>query len=356
MSGAGGRRSPAGGDRGYPRTNSGKQYRRRFSTKKAAEEFEFEMRKREERRRNGLPEVKGPVTYREFVNKFLAQYTAQSKGWLEGMLAHSLTRFGAVQIHQIRPEDVASWVVQLPQSAKTRQHILGALRQVLQRAVDWDYLSRNPAGSQFVQKPKTARTDIRPFESWTEVEKVAQAAEKVSPARGKWRALIVFACATGLRPEEWIGLSWADIDFSKRTCRVSKVVVRGELRTDRGKTDAAFRTIQLPARATNALQALPRPIKADTLIIPAPQGGFVSLDNWRKRVWEKALAKAEVDYRPLYQMRHTFATLGLAAGADIYWVSKQLGHTNISTTLRHYARFVKSVDDRNLKLLDAFSA
>jgi integrase len=48
--------------------------------------------------------------------------------------------------------------------------------------------------------------------------------------------------------------------------------------------------------------------------------------------------------------------LALAAGADLYWVSKQLGHANIATTLKHYARFLPAVDKRNLKLLDEFAA
>jgi integrase len=48
--------------------------------------------------------------------------------------------------------------------------------------------------------------------------------------------------------------------------------------------------------------------------------------------------------------------IALAAGADLYWVSKQLGHANISTTLKHYARFLPAVDERNLKLLDEFAA
>ena len=80
----------------------------------------------------------------------------------------------------------------------------------------------------------------------------------------------------------------------------------------------------LPQRAIDALKSIPRPIQSDTLVFPAPQGGYVNLDNWRERVWKKALKSVGMEHRPLYQCRHTFATLALAAGADLYWVSKQL--------------------------------
>lgn len=39
-------------------------------------------------------------------------------------------------------------------------------------------------------------------------------------------------------------------------------------------------------------------------------------------------------------------------GCTIEWVSKQLGHRDIHITLKHYARFVKRVDDRMQALLD----
>ena len=55
-------------------------------------------------------------------------------------------------------------------------------------------------------------------------------------------------------------------------------------------------------------------------------------------------------------MRHTYATLALQAGADLYWVSQQLGHKDIRTTLRFYARFENRVDERNLRILDDWAA
>ena len=55
-------------------------------------------------------------------------------------------------------------------------------------------------------------------------------------------------------------------------------------------------------------------------------------------------------------MRHTYASLSLAAGADIYWVSEQMGHKDIRVTLKHYARFTRgsAVDERNRRLLNDF--
>jgi len=57
-------------------------------------------------------------------------------------------------------------------------------------------------------------------------------------------------------------------------------------------------------------------------------------------------------------MRHTYASLALAAGADIYWVSRQMGHKDIRVTLKHYVRFQphSAVDQRNLRLLNDFDA
>ena len=140
-----------------------------------------------------------------------------------------------------------------------------------------------------------------------------------------------------MRPEEWAAIRWIDVDIRAKTCRVSQVIVEGIIKRT-GKTDGALRTIALPDVALDTLSAMPRPLDGSELVFKAPKGGPVSLRNFRRRVWYKALADAGVERWPPYQCRHTFATLALAAGADLYWVSRQLGHTDISTTLKHYAR------------------
>jgi integrase len=55
-------------------------------------------------------------------------------------------------------------------------------------------------------------------------------------------------------------------------------------------------------------------------------------------------------------MRDTFATLSLTAGVPVEWISKQLGHASVETTLRHYARWQPAADDRIVRILNAAQA
>jgi integrase len=326
----------------------GKQFRRRFRTKKEAEAFELQRRNQEARRKSGIPEPLPAITYADLVAKFLAQNQTESKQWLGEMLDYSLRIFGEIEVRQLRPEDIAQWTAHLPVGLTTQRHALATMRQLLAKGVIWKYLDENPARAELVPTPKAGLPQIHPFESWADVFAAADAASR-------YRPLVIFACATGMRPEEWAALYWSDIDWGRKAVRVARTVVDGRVK-QAGKTDGSLRQVRLQEIAVDALNELPRPLRQDALLFPARRGGFINLNNWRRRIWHPALASAGLERRRLYEMRHTFATLSLAAGADIYWVSKQMGHQDIRTTLRHYARFLPEVDERNLRLLDAFAA
>jgi len=196
-----------------------------------------------------------------------------------------------------------------------------------------------------VKSPPSQAPEVIPFESWNEVFAVARAA-------GRYGPLVVFACATGLRPEEWSALQWRDIDRAGRRCAVRRTFASGELRSE-GKREASLRTVLLADVALEALDDLPQPLRSEQLVFAATEGGHISLTNWRRRVWYPALERADAERRPLYQMRHTFATLALAAGMPIDFVSRQMGHTDIRTTLRFYARYIPALEERHLATLNA---
>jgi integrase len=69
-------------------------------------------------------------------------------------------------------------------------------------------------------------------------------------------------------------------------------------------------------------------------------------------VFHRIRKRAGLPHFRLYDLRHTYASLLLAAGAPITYVSAQLGHANPTTTLRYYARWIPSQGQRWVALLD----
>jgi integrase len=321
-----------------------------FRTKRDAQEAERRGQDRVRAKKHGLVVDAGPITYEEMCERYLSQHQVSpvTIRTLKERLRYSRAAFGDVRVRELRPEEISRWNAGLALSATTRGHALRAMRQVLEAGVRWGYLGFNPAGPMAVQMPSAPPKEIRPFESWDEVEAVASEA-------GRYGALVRFACATGLRPQEWQALEWGDLDFVNRRVRVLRAVQDGQVRAS-AKTDGSLRTVVLQQRAMDAVRSLPRPLDSHTLVFPSPDGGVVNLSNLRRRVWQPALDTANLDRRPLYEMRHSFATLALSAGAPLEWISKQLGHADTRVTLRHYARFLPAADERALAMLDAFGA
>jgi integrase len=90
-----------------------------------------------------------------------------------------------------------------------------ALRQVLARAVVWGMIDVNPA-KLGVDNPSPRRREQRPFESWAELDVVA------ANLAARYRPMVIFAAATGLRPAEWLALEWRDLDLEARVVYVHR--------------------------------------------------------------------------------------------------------------------------------------
>ena len=71
-----------------------------------------------------------------------------------------------------------------------------------------------------------------------------------------------------------------------------------------------------------------------------------------RKAFAQALKRAKLPSFRLYDTRHTYASLLLAKGEPITYVSAQLGHADATTTLRWYARWLPRTDKRAVDALD----
>jgi hypothetical protein len=164
---------------------------RRFASERdAAEALERELERllREQR-------VARSLTLGQLVEVYLAQHdvdpvTIEKLRWL---LGKAVAVFGERPVGELRSEEIAAWRIAL--SPGYRFDATQALRQVLARAVLWGMIDLNPA-KRGVDNPSLRRREQRPFESWAELDAVSA---NLAP---RYRPMVIFEAATGLRPAE----------------------------------------------------------------------------------------------------------------------------------------------------------
>lgn len=92
------------------------------------------------------------------------------------------------------------------------------------------------------------------------------------------------------------------------------------------------RYVQLNTLALSVLEGIER-IPDNPYIFPGNKSGE-HITNPRK-LFMSVKQKVGLDYVCIHTLRHTFATLSISAGTDLYVVQSQLGHANHKTTQRY---------------------
>ena len=78
------------------------------------------------------------------------------------------------------------------------------------------------------------------------------------------------------------------------------------------------------------------------------------MQNWRPRIWRgRILKRARIGDYTYKDLRDTFASQLITAGAPVAWVSTQLGHSDWAITARHYAQWVGGGEYREGVRLEA---
>ena len=143
---------------------------------------------------------------------------------------------------------------------------------------------------------------------------------------------------TGLRWGEAAALKVHRVDLARRRLDIAESVteVRGVLTWGTPK-DHQRRVVPLPGSLVPALSEQIRGKARDALVFPAPEGGVLRNGNFRRRFFDPAVQAAGLSGITPHDLRHTAASLAIAAGANVKAVQRMLGHASAAMTLDVYA-------------------
>lgn len=267
---------------------------------------------------------------------------------------------GQVQLGELTPMQVRDWMSTMTTagvSSRDRHGALKTLRTALQSAINAGQLYRNVAK----EGSKLPKLKARAFTVWTDDQALAfLAATAGSDIEAYWW----LALDTGCRPGELFGLHWPCVNPTAGTVEIRQALEWISKRTPRlkePKTEAGIRTLPVTDATMKRLQAHRQKMREKGYDV---NDGPVFLNRWgtwlRPKETGDRLRKlckaAGVPRIRLYDLRHTSATLLLAGDVNIKVVSQRLGHTDIAITLRHYAGFLPSMQERAVKAMETLHA
>ena len=291
-------------------------------------------------------------------------------GYSSAMRVHVIPRIGGVLLQQLDRATIKKLYEQLrlggyakgsragkALAPKTVHNVHVALHAALEVAVADHLLAANPADGAHAAPGQGEQPEML---TWTTEElRTFLASVADDPQQPMWR----LAAQTGLRRGELLGLRWDDLDLDGARLSVKQQLGRVRRTEPDGaiteawdltapKTKRSRRSISLDAgtvaqlkihRAKQELTMLPG-LPAPKLVFGRPDGHWYDPDAVSDQ-FIRAVRRAGLKRIRLHDLRHTHATLLLAAAVNVKVVSERLGHASAAFTMDRYAHVLPSMQE-----------
>lgn len=223
-------------------------------------------------------------------------------------------------------------------SRNTLMRLRAVLAKALDEAISRNRLNRNNVVRYAVLPPEAPLPKARRSMTVEQARKVLDEA-----ARHDNGAMVHVGLMLGLRPGELTGLVWDDVDFTARTLRIDKALVRGprsQLNRAEPKTAKSRRVVSMPEPVVRALRQhrdrqKVRRISGTDFVFATASGTPIDPSNARRSFAKMTEAAGIGRWTPV-ELRHSAASLLSAASVPVDQVTDLLGHVDGRMLDRHY--------------------
>lgn len=351
----------------YKEDGKNKELRKRLkatTTKAAKQELEEWRQEEEKKALNTKLKVQEVPLFFDYAEEVIAYHetvrdVSAARLYDYRIVYRKLQRdFENKPLNQYSQRDIENLYAKIKKSGGS-DHVLLRIHYVLKKVFDKaeieELIEKNPMRHMKAPKPKKKKPGIN---SLTEdgVKDFLTVFNTPPLNRVKMAALI--ALYTGMRRGEVCGLRWIDVDLKKQAFHVQHATGMDYETTNWQLKDTKTsknRDIAIPDALVEKLKEW-KDIQGEEPYVIGENGTFASPEYLGKRysAMIEALDIRGIEGRLLtfHDLRHTYATITIAQGADVVSVASQLGHADVSMTLNTYASVLPQAKKQVASIMD----
>lgn len=225
----------------------------------------------------------------------------------------------------------------------------GALRSCVGYAIDDDIITKDFTHNVQIVYDRSRKVNVE-YLTNAELARLKDAVIQNLNPLSTSRYMILTAIYTGMRKAEVQALTWKDIDFLHSTITINKSWDETKKAFKPTKTSTSNRTIKVNRELLKHLSDL----KANGSTLVFMNGlGTIPTSNALNKCLHRIMNHVGIKKQnfTFYSLRHVHVAYLIGQGVDVYAISKRLGHSNITTTLRVYSYLIDEYKAKNDTLI-----
>lgn len=332
---------------------TGRERRRWHPVGRDRDEAEAIAARLDDQRETPPPATGGPITVGEFL---AGTWLPQKRRQVRATTAYRYTWFveryinpaiGGIALRRLRADHLDTFYESLAASGgrtgtglapKTILEVHMIIRAALDLAVERELVARNVALGSRARRRPPARAAARAWNA-EELRSFLAAAR-----HHRLYTALHLAAHTGMRRGEIVGLKWSDLDRATSRVSISRTLqnVGGrpvefgvKTRTSRRTVDLDHHTMRQLERWRRRLRREGLPHARDDWMFCNASGRFLNPESV-SQLFDRIVRRAALPRIRFHDLRHTHASLLVAAGVPIKVVSERLGHAHPAFTMHTY--------------------